>query len=131
MQARIDKELALLNRYYPSLKYNSEGQWVLVPSYRLPTGWNRETTDVAFQIPLIYPGNPPYGIYVPVDIRFQSALPNNYKEPVDVQVPFDGKWGIFSWQPEDGQWRATEDLISGSNLLNWVRGFSKRFGEGI
>lgn len=131
MQARIDQDLELLRRYYPSLKYNPGGQWVLIPCYPLPIGWNRETTDVAFQIHVTYPGNPPYGIYVPVGISFQSTLPNNYKEPADVQLPFEGKWGIFSWAPDDGQWRATGDLVSGSNLLNWVRGFSKRFGEGI
>lgn len=131
MQTRIDQELELLQYYYPSFKYNSAGQWVLIPCYPLPRDWNRETTEVVFQIPVTYPANPPYGIYVPTGIRFQNTLPNNYKEPADIQVPFDGKWGIFSWQPEDGQWRATGDLISSSSLLNWVQGFSKRFQEGI
>lgn len=131
IHTRIDQELELLRRYYPSLQYNPNGQWILIPYYPLPLGWSRETTDVAFQIHVTFPANPPYGIYVPMGIRFQNTFPKNYKEPTDVQVPFDGKWGIFSWQPDNGQWRAKGDLVSGSNLLNWVRGFAKRFQEGV
>lgn len=131
MQARIDQEIELLRRHYASLEYNANGQWVLIPQYPLPAGWNQDTTSVAFQIPVTYPGTSPYGIYVPAGLRYQGSLPNNYKEPVEVQLPFSGTWGIFSWSPDDGHWRPTGDLISGSNLLNWARGFSKRFQEGI
>lgn len=129
--ARIAQEIELLKRHYPLLEYNPNGQWILIPEYPLPADWNQETTSVAVKIEPSYPGAPPYGIYVPVGLRYQGSPPNNYREPVDVQVPFDGSWGIFSWSPEDGHWRPTGDLVSGSNLLNWVIGFKKRFEEGI
>lgn len=128
LEERIQKELELLRARY-NVEFVEEGRWARIASYPLPPGWNRPATAVAFQIPVGYPGTPPYGIYVPVGIAFNSQPPNNYKEPAPTQPPFGGTWGIFSWQP-DGQWQATADIISGSHLLNWVIGFAGRFGEG-
>lgn len=131
MEERIKKELELLLQRYPDLEYKEEGQWIRIPSYPLPEGWNRSSTDVAFQIPVAgYPGVPPYGIYTPTGLLFKQTKPDNYTEPAPTQLPFPGTWGIFSWRPDDGQWRATADLMTGSNLLNWVTGFADRFREG-
>jgi len=130
MQERSEQELALLRQLYPNLQYVPAGQWIWIPSYALPAGWNRNATDIAFQIPTGYPGTPPYGIYVPAGILFNGARPNNYTEPANTQPSFGGTWGIFSWQPADGQWRPGATVTSGSNLLNWVRGFADRFREG-
>ena len=131
MQARIEQERAFLRRHFPTLEYVKEGHWIKIPSYRMPSDWNREASDVAFQIPVGYPGTPPYGIYAPEGIQIKGTKPNNYTEPASNQPPFAGRWGVFSWQPADGQWRATADLSSGCNLLNWVLGFADRFKEGV
>jgi len=96
----------------------------------LPHGWNREVTEVAFPIPVGYPGTPPYGIYVPAGILFNSMRPKDYTEPAPSQPPFGGTWGIFSWTLGDGQWRPAADAASGPNLVNWVLGFGVRFREG-
>jgi hypothetical protein len=130
MQERIDQEIALLRSRFPELEYWPEGQWVRIPFYPLPEGWKRNSTEVAFQIPASYPAGPPYGIYVPAGLLFQGARPDNYNEPAPTQPPFPGSWGIFSWSTIDGQWRATADLSSGYNLMNWVRGFADRFHQG-
>ena len=130
MEDRIQQELTLLRNRFPNLQYIEEGRWVLIPSYALPEGWNRIFTDVSFQIPAGHPGTPPYGIFVPTSISFRDSRPDNYREPALNQPPFEGTWGVFSWAPQDGQWRATADLVTGSNLLNWVLGFSDRFREG-
>jgi len=132
MEERIKEELTLIRQQFPDAEYHEEGHWVRIPSYPLPEGWNRSSTEVAFQIPVDrgYPGTPPYGIYVPVSLRFQGARPDNYTEPASNQPPFSGTWGIFSWTPADGQWRPTADLRKGSNLLNWILGFADRFREG-
>jgi hypothetical protein len=129
MEERIKKELDLLRKRYPDLEYREDGHWIRIPAYSLPAGWNRSSTDVAFQIPVGYPGTPPYGIYVPAGLMFKGNKPNNYQEPAQNQPPFEGSWGIFSWRPRD-QWRATANLVTGSNLLNWVMGFADRFREG-
>lgn len=129
MEDRIQQELTLLRSRFPKLEYQEEGRWIRIPNYPLPEGWNLPTTDVAFQIPVGYPGTPPYGIYVPAGLTFSGASPDNYKEPAPTQPPFGGTWGIFSWAPE-GPWRATADIVSGSNLLNLGMGFADRFRQG-
>jgi hypothetical protein len=131
MKDRIEKELILLRKYFPNLEYREDGHWFRVPNYALPEGWNRESTDVAFQLPQAgFPGVPPYGIYAPSGLTFKGEKPENYTEPAPSQPPFGDNWGVFSWEPHPGEWRATSDLQSGSNLLNWVMGFKERFKEG-
>lgn len=132
MKERIDKELALLRQHYPDLEYREEGRWVRVPAYPLPAGWSAAATDVAFQIPVNFPGAPPYGIYTPSDLRIDGNKPDNYTEPAQTQPPFGGSWALFSWSTTDGQWRATSqpDPARGYTLLAWVRGFAARFAEG-
>jgi len=130
MRERIEQELALLRQRYPDLEYREDGRWVRIPSYGLPSGWNRPKTDVAFQIPVGFPGTPLYGIYTPAGLTFNGAGPAKYTEPAPTQPPFGGTWGIFSWTTLDGQWRATANLIDGYTLLNWVTGFADRFREG-
>jgi len=130
MQERIKNELTLIRQWFPDAEYHEEGHWVRIPSYPLPEGWSQSSTEVTFQIPVDYPGTPPYGIYVPAGLQFQNSRPNNYTEPAGNQPPFSGTWGIFSWAPADGQWRPTADIVKGSNLLNWVLGFAERFREG-
>ena len=131
MQVRIEQELNLLRRRFAKLEYVEEGSWIRIPSYSMPADWNRSSTDVVFAIPIGYPGTPPYGFYVPIGIQFKGSRPNNYTEPVSVQVPFEGGWGIFSWAPLDGHWRPTSDVSTGSNLLNWVLGLADRLREGL
>jgi hypothetical protein len=94
-------------------------------------GWNPDVMDVAFQIPISYPGTQPYGIYVPSGLRYLGNAPANYQEPAVNQPPFGGTWGFFSWSPGDGQWRPTSKLIDGTNLLHFVLGFKERFAEGV
>jgi len=130
MEDRVREELNILRKSYEEMEYIPEGQWVKIPRYRLPSGWNRESTDVVFQIPSKgYPGAHPYGLYVPAGMKFGETIPKNYTEPANNTPPFSGSWGIFSWQPE--QWIPSANITAGSNLWAWVRGFSERFKEGI
>lgn len=131
MQDRIEHELALLHRCYADLEYVTEGRWIKIPSYPLPSGWIPNITPVAFQIPIGYPGTPPYGFLVPAGIRFNEQVPQNYTEPAGNPPPFGGTWGLFSWAPQDGEWQPTANVEKGVNLLKWVSGFVNRFREGI
>ena len=125
---RVQQELDLLKSRYPSLEFRPEGQWVRIPSYPLPPGWNRTATDVAFQI--VAPPGAPYGIYVPGGLLFNGQRPNNYSDTAPA-VPFGGGWAVFSWSPGDGEWKPGATPQSGSNYLNWALGFADRFGEGV
>jgi len=129
MQERIDQELILLRNRWPNLEYVKEGQWIRIPSHALPEGWNPSVIDVAFTIPVQYPGTPPYGIYAPAGLTYKGQQPDNYVVAPQ-QPPFGGTWWIFSWQPEPSQWRPTGNIVSGSNMVNWVIGFAERFRAG-
>lgn len=131
MKERIDKEIEMLCQRYPKLEFIEDGYWVRIPSYPLLQGWNRFSTEIAFQIPMGYPGTPPYGIYALAGLLFNESKPQNYTEPAPNQPPFSGLWGIFSWSPANGQWHPTADIITGFNLINWVIGFATRFREGL
>jgi hypothetical protein len=80
MQARIADELALLRTRFPDLEYRDEGQWVCIPTFPVTLGWNRTTTQIAYQITVGFPGTPPYAFYVPVGIQYGEQRPNNYVE---------------------------------------------------
>lgn len=125
---RVEQELALLRQRYEDVEYVEAGHWVRVGKYPLPKGWNRQETDVVFQIQRGHPGQAPYGIYLPVGLQFGTTKLTNYAEPAPAQPPFSGRWGIFSWTPED--WKPAADPTKGSNLLNWVISFAERFREG-
>ncbi len=128
MTERIEQELKLLRNEFPDLEYLEEGRWVYIPSYPLPQDiWNRKETELCFQIPEGYPGQPPYGFYVPdgLLVKATNRPPDNC---VPAQAPFPGSWLKFSWAPDN--WRPTADVASGSNLWNFVRSFRNRLLEG-
>ena len=128
MQDRIDQELNLLRQRYPGLEYRTDGHWIRIPAYPLLEGWNRSASDVAFQVPVGYPGTSPYGFCAPEGLLFGGHLPGNCT-PADPMPPFGGAWVRFSWQPKNG-WQPAVDVTAGSNLLNWVVSFAERFREG-
>lgn len=130
MEARIVAELDLLRKDHPDLEYRPEGRWIRIPNYRLPDGWNRRETDVALTVVVGYPGTAPYGIYVPSGLLYNGQEPKNCV-PAPAPLPFGGSWHVFSWSPEDGQWRPTADVVTGSNLRNLVRSFADRFRQGV
>lgn len=129
MDDRIEQELSLLRRHWPNMKYDDSGRWICLPDYPLPKNWSLSYIDLVFQIPVGYPGTLPYGIFVPQGLMVDGQQPSNFAASGHV-IPFKGNWWILSWTPDDGQWKATADLLKGSNLLNWAIGFSKRFNEG-
>src|SRR5579863_1120003 len=128
--SRIEDELALLRQFF-SVEYVPAGNWFKVPAYPIRReGWNPSVIDVAFQALPTYPGAPPYGFFVPIGLRFNGSTRQNFQEPAPSPPPFEGKWALFSWTPEPGQWRPGSTVYSGSNLSDWVRGFAQRFAEG-
>lgn len=128
-EAWLDDELLLIRSRFPDA--SRDGQWFHIPAYPVRcAGWNRTVTPVAFRAQIGHPTTPPYGIYVPVGMRHGDVPPQNYQEPVQERPPFGGDWGLFSWAPEDGQWRPGATPGSGANLLNFVLGFSARFQQG-
>lgn len=128
MNERIAQELQLLRTRFPKLDYREEGQWVLLPGWRTPGGvWDYPSIHVCFQIPQGYPGQKPYGFYVTPRIALKDG-----RQPINVtdsdEPLFAGEWRKFSWDAPE--WRATSDVATGCNLLNWVLTFQHRLAEG-
>ncbi len=123
---RIEQELELVRAVVPGLQLHGK-DWGLLPGQKLPEKWAPSTCDIAFQIPNGYPGAQPYGIFVPATITFNGTAPRKFTASAP-QCPFPGKWGLLSWQPES--WKPGATPTSGTNLVNWILSFAKRFQEG-
>jgi hypothetical protein len=122
---RIDREVALLRSAYPALEYVAAAHWIRLPNYSIPPGWDRNASDVAFQVPEQIPGQAPHGFYVPGLALADGRQPDNYAGPVE--TPW-GNWMKFSWQLNP--WFGADDIIAGSNMLNFARSISNRLKEG-
>jgi hypothetical protein len=102
--------------------------WFLLPDHPLPEGWSLKTANIAFRVLPGYPATPPYGFFVPNGLRFEGAIPSNYQEGVADVPPFDGKWAMFSWAPQE--WKSSDSIAAGFNLLNFALSFTVRLKEG-
>lgn len=131
MEKRIEEEIALLRKYYPDLEVDESKRWILLHNYVLPKNmeWNKEVIDICIEIKPGYPGTPPYGIYVPADIRYNGQELLNWLAKANNKPSFIGEWAMISWSPKD-KWMPGSDIVKGSNMLNFILSFADRFKEG-
>lgn len=134
MRARISEELTLLRKYYPNIEHaEKEGEdWFRLPHFRLPPGFriNADNVDeipIVFPVKADFPGSSPYGFLVPAGLNSGGNSLGNSGAPPK-QPPFSGQWLHLSWTCED--WRGTNDVHTGANLVYWARSFTARFKEG-
>ena len=126
MQERIAQEIALLKERYPDLEYGQNYDWIIIPDFPLPEGYNRTATKLLFLIPNTYPHTAPDCFYVETGLRLANGnLPSNYNEEMSVPIP--GPWGYFSWHPEI--WQARDEIQKGDNLLSFIRVVNFRLRE--
>ncbi len=125
-------DLRLLNEYehlQGHFKHVQKQQnWFLIPNYPLPSGWSISKANIAFRVLPGYPATPPYGFFVPSGLRHNEAVPGNYQDSIADVPPFTGQWGMFSWSPLE--WRPSDNLGAGFNLLNFALSFATRLREG-
>jgi hypothetical protein len=128
VNARIEAELALLRLHYDKVEHvEASGlHWFRVEPVRTTENWSADSTPAAFSVTQGHPGAPPYGFYIPAELKYANAPPSENSTPN--QPPFAGQWRFLSWQAVD--WRPTANVTSGANLWGWVRSFIQRFGEG-
>ena len=126
MTERIIQEIALLKEKYPNLVHGQNYDWVVIPDFPLPDGYNRQITKLLFLIPNTYPHTAPDCFYVETGLRLVSGnMPSNYNE--EMSVPVGGSWGYFSWHPEI--WQPKDDIQSGDNLLSFIKVVNLRLRE--
>lgn len=129
MNDRAAEELALLRRRWPDLAYEPAGDWIMIPAYPLPDGWNHDRVAVAFQVPALLPGQAPYGFYPRGQLGYRGQQPSSYSFPVPGTVPFVGDWGQFSWTLDP--WQPGTRPQDGSNMVQFAASFARRFEEGV
>ena len=132
-ELRLEEEHRLLSSVFPGIVRS--GDWFLIPDDARATrvGWSPDPFRVAFHAQPKHPGQVPYGIYVGSDVRFRGQVPNNFKPHCGQRPPFEGAWGVLSWQG-DGQgiqWVPAARIREGANLLNFALTFQERFNEGV
>ena len=125
-ELRLSEEHHHLKGHFKNIQQMQN--WYLIPDYPLLKGWGQKTVNIAFRVLPGYPGTPPYGFFVPLGLRFEGAFPGNYQEGIADTPPFEGQWGMFSWSPQE--WKSSDNVASGFNLLNFALSFAMRLKEG-
>lgn len=132
-ERRLEEEHDLIVSVFPSVIRS--GDWFLIEHDARATraGWSPDPFPVAFHAQPRHPGQVPYGIYVPSSVRIGDQVPNNFTADASHVPPFDGQWGVLSWQgdAEGIPWIPAQVVREGANLLNFVITFEKRFKQGV
>jgi hypothetical protein len=129
---RLEEELELVRGAWPAAEYERHGEidWVRIPEFPLPAGIYRQGEQLevlAFRIPH-QAGEAPYAFFVYPGIELASGgTLGNYTWPVG--TPWGDDWGQFSWSPLE-PWVPKAEIRAGANMLDFVRSFTVRLGEG-
>lgn len=117
MKERIQQEVKLLQKKYGALECGPNLEYVLFKEFKLPSGWNRDVSELLVIIPAGYPSTPPDNFFIPVGFRLASgSSPSCYSEFVS---HIGRQWGQFSYHV-DGEWHPTSNILEGDNLLSFM-----------
>jgi len=120
---RLNKELEIVQKKYPSATVGSNLSFIIVPDFPLPAGWNVDKTELMLEIPAGYPVTPPDNFYVSEGLRVKATgvAPVSYED----EEKFCKKWGRFSWHL-GGKWSPHAEPQDGDNLLTFLLTAEKR-----
>ena len=117
---RVYQEVLLLAEQYGVIDYDDEdGDWVHIPYFALPAGWDRQTTGLLIKLPRGYPHVPPDGFHIDRYLRTQDGrrVEHYFEEQGGYNPYADRGWGWFCIHLNQGRWRPTSDVGQGDNLL--------------
>lgn len=117
LQRRL-KEIELLREKYGELEHGPNLEWIIFQDFKIPKGWNRDSTEILILIPPGYPVTPPDNFYVPIGFRLKSGtMPQSYSEG---QHHLSRDWGVFSVHVQKETWSPSSDILQGANLLTYM-----------
>ena len=132
-ELRLEEELSLIASVFQGVIRS--GDWFLIPddSRAIRHGWTPNPFPVAFQAQPGHPGQVPYGIYLASSAKVGGQMPDNFSVTASNQPPFQGQWGVLSWQGDaDGKpWIPKTNIREGANLLNFALTFEERYKQGV
>ena len=130
---RLEEEYRLIATVFPTVVRSED--WFLVPDdvRAKRHGWTPDPFPVAFHAQPEHPGQVPYGIYVASCALVGGQSPNNFSGNASNRPPFEGEWGVLSWQGDNSgtPWVPAQQIEEGANLLNYLITFEERFKDGV
>lgn len=122
---RRRQEIELLRRKYGEVEHGLNLDWVLFKQFPLPSGWDRQATDLLVIIPPGYPTTPPDNFYVRNGLRLaHGGPPGNYSENQSV---LGGSWAQFSFHAQG--WNPACERGVGDDLLTFMLAVEHRLQE--
>lgn len=123
---RRKKEIESLRRRYSDAQHGPNLDWLLIPHFPVPAGWNRLETELLVLIPPGYPTTPPDNFFVREGLRLaDGSPPNNYSEGQSV---LGGRWAQFSFHAKAWEPHANPD--EGDGLASFLLAVEQRLKEG-
>ena len=122
---RIAQEVMLLAMAFGRVNYDANRYtWVHIPSFRLPPGWKKATTQILILLPAAYPQVGPDGFYLDQKLRDRwGRAPGHYFEKGEHSKHARLGWAWFCLHQEPskrGGWEASSNVMEGDNLLKYV-----------
>lgn len=115
----VVQQIDRVRQDYPDLivTQNQDGTISLeIPSYELPTGWNKTQTSIMVTVPVGYPDNKPQGFHVDPDLKLASGQGAGGLGGPNI---LNGKswnsfcWNSAAWNPhQDGLWKYVKIMLS-------------------
>lgn len=131
-EQRLQEEFELIASVFSDVIRS--GDWFLIANdtRAVRHGWSPDPFAVAFHAQKEHPGQVPYGIYVPSASLVNGQVPTNFSAKASNRPPFDGEWGVLSWQGDADKraWFPKTNIREGDNLLNFMLTFGERFKQG-
>lgn len=128
LKERIARELALVRERYGAVDTGPDGEWLILPEWDFPAGWNKESGRLLVVIPAAYPTIPPDNFFTDNDLRLaDGTLPENSTVNQRQAGEF---WLQFSYHAESGDWKPHAEIRCGHNLLTFLEAVSARLREG-
>ncbi|HML74400.1 MAG TPA: E2/UBC family protein [Anaerohalosphaeraceae bacterium] len=114
---RLIEDLEILSLGY-DISVEDNGERIIIHNFKLPPGYNYNTTEVLIMIPDDYPVKPPGigsdRIYLPADLRFHGKKLDEFRDHHDPDL---GDWGWFCFENID--WDMTRDDLN--SLMEIIR----------
>lgn len=124
LERRI-QEIELLRKKYGLVEHGQNSDWLLFKEFPLPSGWNRQNTELLIVIPPGYPATPPDNFYVQNGFRLQDGrTAGGYSENQSI---CGGSWGQFSYHAQS--WNPCADFRDGDSLFTFIFSIEQRLHE--
>lgn len=120
-EERILLEVALLEQAFSAVDYDSERfLWVCIHDFKLPRGFNKDTSGLLIELPRNYPFSPPTNCFLDRSIRTGDGrwIRDHYFPDRSYNKYYDKGWAWFCFHIKN--WKVKEDVMKSDNLLTCV-----------